>query len=298
MSPSVPESGSCTTKAPLKEAEADARRIAVDSSPMSNLLPAERSSLEQLFGMAGGYVLDFSDTTFAHFFSNVAGIDIHASKYTVRGTSKANKLRTFWQVEPDAVVGKVLLSLLDHWSQTSDPNPSGHALLAQGRAVANRLLAGGVNLNGLKDTATAIDAIQLSDQIRRMEQTMHTDPALAIGTAKELVETVCKTILTERGKGITGTPDMPTLTKEAFKELRLVPEGIPEEARGAKAIRVLLSNLGTIANNLAEIRNLYGTGHGPLGTAKGLGARHAKLAVGAAATLAMFLFETHKEAPP
>ena len=78
---------------------------------MSNLLPAERSSLEQLFGMAGGYVLDFSDTTFAHFFSNVAGIDIHASKYTVRGTSKANKLRTFWQVEPGAVVGKVLLAL-------------------------------------------------------------------------------------------------------------------------------------------------------------------------------------------
>jgi len=264
---------------------------------MSNLLPAEKSRFEQLLGMSGGYVLDFSNTTFAHFLSDVAGVDIHASKYTTRGPSKANKLRTFWQVEPDAVVGKVLLALLDHWSQTTDPNPSGHELLVYCRAVATRLIAGGVNLAGLKDTATAIDAIQLADQIRRMEQTMHTDPALAIGTAKELVETVCKTILSERGKGISGTPDMPTLTKEAFKELKLVPEGIPEEARGAKTIRVLLSNLGTIANNLAELRNLYGTGHGPLGTAKGLGARHAKLAVGAAATLAMFLFETHKEAP-
>lgn len=247
--------------------------------------------------MSGGYVLDFSDATFAHFFSDVAGIDIHTDRYITLGKSKANKLRTFWRVESDAVVGKVLSALLDHWSQTSDPDPSGHALLVQCRAVANRLLAGGVNLTGLKDTATAIDAIQLADQIRRMEQTMHTDPALAIGTAKELVETVCKTILSERGKEITGTPDMPTLTKEAFKELKLVPEGIPEEARGAKTIRVLLSNLGSIANNLAEIRNLYGTGHGHLGTAKGLRARHAKLAVGAAATLAMFLFETHKDAP-
>jgi hypothetical protein len=53
-----------------------------------------------------------------------------------------------------------------------------------------------------------------------------------------------------------------------------------------------LSNLGTIGNGLAELRGLYGTGHGK--TAE-LSARHAKLAVGAAATLATFLFETHKE---
>lgn len=264
---------------------------------MSNLLPIEKSKFEQLFGMSGGYVMDFSDTSFGHFFSDVAEIDIHSSKYTARGTSKANKLRTFWHIEPAAVVGKVLIALLDHWSEKSDDNPNGHALLIECRATANRLLAGGVNLGGLKDAANSIDAIQLADQVRRMETTMHTDPALAIGTAKELVETVCKTILAERGRSIAGTPDMPTLTKEAYKELKLVPEGVLEEARGSKTIKVLLSNLGTIANNLAELRNLYGTGHGPLGTAKGLEARHAKLAVGTAATLAMFLFETHKATP-
>jgi hypothetical protein len=80
--------------------------------------------------------------------------------------------------------------------------------------------------------------------------------------------------------------------------LKLIPEGIPDTARGADVIKRLLSNLGMIGNGLTELRGLYGTGHGKHGTATGLGARHAKLAVGAAATLTLFLFETHKETEP
>jgi hypothetical protein len=155
--------------------------------------------------------------------------------------------------------------------------------------------AGMPMLLGIKETATNFDARHMADQIRRMESCLESDPSLEIGTAKELIETCCKTILAERGKPIAGSPDVSTLTKATLKELRLVPEGIPDEARGAHVIKRLLSNLGTIGNGLAELRGLYGTGHGKHGSATGLGARHAKLAVGAAATLSVFLFETHKE---
>jgi hypothetical protein len=48
-----------------------------------------------------------------------------------------------------------------------------------------------------------------------------------------LVETCCKTILAERGRPVTGTPDMPALTKETLKELKLAPEGIHEAFRGS-----------------------------------------------------------------
>ena len=85
------------------------------------------------------------------------------------------------------------------------------------------------------------------------------------------------------------------MTKNTLTELKLVPEGIHESGRGADVIRRLLHNLGAIGNNLAEFRNLYGTGHGKHGNAEGLSPRHAKLAVGAASTLATFLFDTHKE---
>ena len=79
-----------------------------------------------------------------------------------------------------------------------------------------------------------------------------------------------------------------------FEELNLVPDGIAD-AQKAKSIKSLLGNLATITQSLAELRNLYGTGHGKDGKMKGLSTRHARLAVGAATTLAVFLFDTHQE---
>jgi hypothetical protein len=155
--------------------------------------------------------------------------------------------------------------------------------------------AGLPSLDDIKETAGTLDAQHMADQIRRMELAIVSDPSLAIGTAKELVETCCKTILAERGRPVTGTPDLPTLTRETLRELKLVPDGVPDSTRGSDVIKRLLSSLGTIGNGLAELRGLYGTGHGKHGKVSSLTPRHAKLAVGAAATLATFLFETHKE---
>jgi hypothetical protein len=150
-------------------------------------------------------------------------------------------------------------------------------------------------LDDLKKAVTPFNAQHLADQIRRMQEAVENDPALAIGTAKELIETTCKTILAERGKPVAGTPDIPVLTKATLRELKLVPEGISDAVRGADTIKRLLSNLGTIGQALAELRSLYGTGHGKHGAASGLESRHARMAVGAASTLCTFLFETHSK---
>ena len=160
-----------------------------------------------------------------------------------------------------------------------------------GRIVTGRGLPA---LDDIKETAAEFDARHLTEQIRRIEQAVDSDPALAIGTAKELVETCCRTILYERGKPVTGSPDIPTLTKATLRELKLVPEGVPDQAKGSEIIKRLLSNLATIGHGLAEIRGLYGTGHGKDGKTQSIKPRHAKLAAGAAATLVTFLFETHK----
>jgi hypothetical protein len=256
----------------------------------------DRNILEKYFGMASGYVLNFSDRTFGEFVSEAVDRDIHDEKYTTGGTSKANKLRTFWKVESDYMVGRIILALVDYDATLNvEPDAEAKARADKCRQIATRLLAGGPSLTPLKEHAKVLNANHLAEQIRRLEASVETDPSLAIGTAKELIETCCKTILAERGKPVLGTPDVSTLTKETLKELKLVPEGIPAAARGADVIKRLLSNLGTIGNGLAELRGLYGTGHGKHGSSMGLSARHAKLAVGAASTLAVFLFETHKE---
>lgn len=85
------------------------------------------------------------------------------------------------------------------------------------------------------------------------------------------------------------------LVRRTAEELQLVPDRVPDAAKGADVIKKLLGNLAVVSQSLAELRNLYGTGHGKEGRTAGLSPRHAKLAVGAAATLAVFLFETHKE---
>lgn len=263
---------------------------------MSSLSTADRQALEKHFGMSGGYVLSFSDRTFGDFVAESVDRDIHDPKYTAGGTSKANKLRTFWKLESDYLVGKLTLALIDYDS-TLNPTPDAEAKsrAEKCRSIATRLLAGGPSLGPLKAHAQVLNANHLAEQIRRLEASVENDPSLAIGTAKELIETCCKTILAERGKPVTGSPDVSVLTKETLKELKLVPECIPEAARGADVIKRLLSNLGTIGNGLAELRGLYGTGHGKHGASTGLSGRHAKLAVGAASTLAVFLFETHQE---
>jgi len=146
----------------------------------------------------------------------------------------------------------------------------------------------------LERAAPVVDVNYLTRQVTRMEGAIERDPELAIGTAKELIETVCKTVLGGLGVEPDKTWDVPRLIKETSKCLQLTPDGVRPDAPAAETIRRVLGSLGGIVTGIAELRNAYGTGHGKALGRTGLGPRHAKLAVGAASTLAVFLFETYQ----
>ena len=149
-------------------------------------------------------------------------------------------------------------------------------------------------LRNLQDAISMIDAPELDRQLSRLRDAVDEDPGLAIGTAKDMLETTCKTILDDLWIPFDPTWDLPELLRLTRKELKLLPTDIPDSIR-AETIRKLLGSLGQIGHGLAELRNLYGSGHGRLASAKGLSARHARLAVGSVATLVQFLFDTHGE---
>lgn len=132
------------------------------------------------------------------------------------------------------------------------------------------------------------------NQINIMEAAIDNSPELAIGTAKELIETICSTILTELNLDVDRTWDLLQLLKQTTKKLNLTPEGIADEIKASKTIKSILGSLTTVVQGISELRNQYGSGHGKKASFKGLTARHAKLSVGAASTLAIFLLETHK----
>lgn len=149
-------------------------------------------------------------------------------------------------------------------------------------------------LDQITEKAHALDAHALREQIERIRNSIDDDPTLAIGTAKELLETTCKTILTDSGIQPEDSWDLIRLVKEARTTLNLIPEDIPDNSKGAESIKRVLGSLAQIAQCVAELRNLYGTGHGKDGRFKGLSPRHARLAVGCSTVLATFLFETYE----
>ena len=94
---------------------------------MSSLTSLEKRRFEDLFGMASGYVLDFTDRTFAQFFRENVGINIYDSRYAYNGGSKAKHLRAFWEKDSDRNVGKALKGLLELWRYQNESGKDSRA---------------------------------------------------------------------------------------------------------------------------------------------------------------------------
>ncbi|MFT9015108.1 MAG: hypothetical protein ABF990_05145 [Acetobacter sp.] len=107
---------------------------------MSTLTEIDKRYLEKILGMQSGYVLDYSDTTFQEFFTRY-GIEIHSQKYQTYGSSKARKMRAFWEKESDAIVGQVLDEMLGVYEVNCllNGNQPDAAILEQSRKVVARL---------------------------------------------------------------------------------------------------------------------------------------------------------------
>lgn len=182
----------------------------------------------------------------------------------------------------------------DEWMIVETTKISGHPVFG----ARKRLHSERFSIQATKQLADIIDADYINTQVTRLEASIEADPELAIGTSKELIEAVCKTVLSERKVDAKEARSLPQLVRIACKELKLAPDSIPEEATAADTIRKLLMNLATISDGMASLRNYYGTGHGKQIDSKGLGTRHARLAVNCAVALATFIYETHREKPP
>jgi hypothetical protein len=99
-----------------------------------------------------------------------------------------------------------------------------------------------------------------------------------------LVETVLKTILDEYGQKSAGS--IPDLLKRVQVKLGLDARA----ARVPEPVRRMLSNLGNSVIGVAEVRNLFGTGHGR-SKSKELEEAEARFVVNGAVTVATLLLE-------
>ena len=125
---------------------------------MAGINHSEKRNLEEFLQMAGGYVLDFTNRTFQEFILDSTGLDIDDNAVGGFG-SKASRLRHFWTTQPDHVVGKLLIDLVEH-RQGDTPLREKCAKIAEGlirsapmamkrRYYAARKQPGGLTLGGL-----------------------------------------------------------------------------------------------------------------------------------------------------
>jgi len=81
---------------------------------MSNIRTIDMIIIDDLFDMGSGYVLNFTDRTFAQFFADELNIDIDDPTYAKNGTSKAKRLRCFLQTVDKGTVVHALNALWEY----------------------------------------------------------------------------------------------------------------------------------------------------------------------------------------
>jgi hypothetical protein len=125
---------------------------------MVNIRPIELKLIDDLTGMSSGWVLDFSNQTFAEFFHDEAGIDIYDDAYNDGSGSKGKRLRAFFRSAQPLAVAHILTALWEYREihrielGEEDKIPNCHSRLS---AIVERLGGQPIpihDISGLKDT--------------------------------------------------------------------------------------------------------------------------------------------------
>lgn len=147
----------------------------------------------------------------------------------------------------------------------------------------------------LPDFKLITDPDVLREHAERIQRaSLGADPPDAILAARELLETVCKLVCEDYAVHVPKNPNLGELYKLAAKPLGLDAASIKGDDEAAKASRKVLSGLVRVADGLGELRTRIGRGHGRTRRSSAR-QRHAELATGAAAALAIFVLDTWHE---
>jgi hypothetical protein len=142
-----------------------------------------------------------------------------------------------------------------------------------------------------------LDPQVLREHLRRIDAGLKSDPAAAIGSSKELLESVLKAILEDFEVDYRRGQELMDLYKQVQECLGLNTGAVPDDAKGSRAAVKALRALVTTVQSLAELRNALGTGHGPSRRSPAL-TRHARLAFNSSLAITTFLLDTWHEREP
>lgn len=149
------------------------------------------------------------------------------------------------------------------------------------------------SMHGARE-AIAGGLLHTQEQVIGIEQAVHANPGLAFDLAKTLIESACRTILSERNIGFDPADDLPKLFKNVTSTVPFLPPSSSGEVKVRKSLVQTLSGLHTALQGVCELRNECGfTSHGSDKPRPAMESAQALLAAQSADTIVGFLFRVH-----
>lgn len=121
--------------------------------------------------------------------------------------------------------------------------------------------AGEIRPAGVGAVAAVEGRPAIEDQLARLRRATD-DPALLLGTAKEMLESTAKYVLEEFSVPYSSKTDFDELWFHARDRLGLHPRDVDVTRPGGAQVREILQASWAIARMSNEVRNVEGTGHG------------------------------------
>jgi hypothetical protein len=147
--------------------------------------------------------------------------------------------------------------------------------------------------------AMAGGLFHIEEQVRTIERAVVENPGLAFDLAKTLIESTCKTILTERSVAVDPADDLPRLFRIATNTLPFLPASASGEVEIRRSLAQTLNGLHTAVQGVCELRNACGfASHGAEGPRPVLETVQALLAAETSDAIVGFLYTVHRQDRP
>lgn len=283
---------------------------------MVKLKGSEVRKIIEWFSFEPGYILEYSNETFAELFDEEFGVDIYADKYNGNGNSKASRTKSYLSIATPSEAADLLRIL---WKERIRCRPTDYELEADliPQNLANLELSGfKLNCSSAEETLffEFVDSIEklnetavmdklaitarnfnfdtILREIERAAKNVDSDPEDAITASCSLVECVCRSILVELDIGLPKELTIAPLYKSVRRPLGLSPDKENIDSLIAGDVRAILSGIGATIGGIGALRSHAGDAHGREKGFPLVDPRIARLSVNSASAISLFLIET------
>jgi len=215
-------------------------------------------------------------------------------------TSWLKRCNTTPDLDPFSVLGAVIEEFMEVEAPEGSSNQEE---LKSGRTRISRILSkyglsyhiGGqilgassiASTRGLREILESRDLDAINDEFERALATVESDPPAAVTAACSLVESLCKVYIDDEVLNHPSKQTIKSLWKVVANDLGFDPKAVSDDD-----LKRILSGLSSIVDGIGSLRTHAGSAHGRGRTKYRIEPRHARLAVHAAHTLAVFVLET------